>query len=68
MQVFWETVASNALMVAVLAAGVALLGRVWKNPVGLHLLWVFVLLKLRHAAGADGYRSLGCCSAGNQFG
>jgi beta-lactamase regulating signal transducer with metallopeptidase domain len=46
MQVFWEIVASNALMVAVLAAVVALLGRIWKNPVGLHLLWILVLLKL----------------------
>ncbi len=46
MQVFWGIVVSNALMVAVLAAGVALLGRIWKNPVGLHLLWILVLLKL----------------------
>ena len=46
MQFFWEIVASNALMVVVLAAGVALLGRVWKNPVALHLLWMLVLLKL----------------------
>ena len=46
MHAFWETVASNSLLVAVLALGVALLGRVWKNPVGLHLLWVLVLLKL----------------------
>jgi beta-lactamase regulating signal transducer with metallopeptidase domain len=46
MQPFWEVVASNALLVVVLAAGVALLGRVWKNPLCLHLLWVLVLLKL----------------------
>ncbi len=46
MQPFWEIVASNALLVVVLAAGVALLGRVWKNPLYLHLLWIFVLLKL----------------------
>lgn len=46
MQPFWEIVASNALLVVVLAAGAALLGRVWKNPLCLHLLWVFVLLKL----------------------
>ncbi|MGD0899732.1 MAG: M56 family metallopeptidase [Thermoguttaceae bacterium] len=46
MQTFWEIVASNALLVVVLAAGVALLGRVWKNPLRLHLLWVLVLLKL----------------------
>jgi bla regulator protein blaR1 len=46
MHAFWEIVASNSLVVVVLAVGVALLGRHWKNPVGLHLLWVFVLLKL----------------------
>jgi len=46
MHAFWEIVASNALVVAVLAVLVALLGRFWKNPVGLHLLWVLVLLKL----------------------
>jgi hypothetical protein len=43
MNAFWEIVASNALLVAVLAAGVALLGRVWKNAAGLHVLWVLVL-------------------------
>ncbi len=46
MHAFWEIVASNSLVVVVLALGVAFLGRHWKNPVGLHLLWVFVLLKL----------------------
>ena len=46
MQSFWEIVASNALLVVVVAAGVALLGRVWKNPLCLHLLWVLVLVKL----------------------
>lgn len=46
MHAFWEIVASNALVVTVLAVLVALLGRIWKNPVGLHLLWVLVLLKL----------------------
>src|SRR5208337_3007833 len=46
MHAFWEIVASNSLVVVVLAVGVALLGRHWKNPVGQHLLWVFVLLKL----------------------
>jgi beta-lactamase regulating signal transducer with metallopeptidase domain len=46
MQPFWEIVASNSLLVVVLAAGVALLGRFWKNPLGLHFLWVLVLLKL----------------------
>jgi beta-lactamase regulating signal transducer with metallopeptidase domain len=45
MNAFWETVISNALLVAVLAVGVALLGRIWRNPLGLHLLWVLVLLK-----------------------
>ncbi len=46
MQPFWEIVGSNALLVVVLAAGVFLLGRIWKNPFYLHLLWVLVLLKL----------------------
>ena len=46
MHAFWEIVASNAMLVAVLAVGVAVLGRAWKNPTGLHILWVLVLLKL----------------------
>lgn len=46
MHIFWEIVASNALLVIVLAVGVALLGRVWKNPAALHVLWLLVLLKL----------------------
>lgn len=46
MSAFWQLVASNALVAAALAVGVALLGRVWKNPSALHLLWVLVLLKL----------------------
>jgi beta-lactamase regulating signal transducer with metallopeptidase domain len=43
---FWAIVASNALIVTAMAAGVALLGRIWKNPPGLHLLWALVLVKL----------------------
>ncbi len=46
MHTFWEIVASNAVIVVALAAGVALLGRAWKNPSGLHLLWMLVLVKL----------------------
>ena len=46
MHIFWEIVASNALLVIPLAMGVALLGRVWKNPAALHVLWALVLLKL----------------------
>jgi beta-lactamase regulating signal transducer with metallopeptidase domain len=46
MQSLWEIVASNAVVVVVLAAGVALLGRLWRNPLCLHLLWLLVLLKL----------------------
>ncbi len=46
MHTFWEIVASNSLVVVLLAVGVAPLGRHWKNPVGQHFLWVFVLLKL----------------------
>ena len=45
MNAFWETVISNALLLTVLAVGVALLGRIWRNPIGLHFLWVLVLLK-----------------------
>ncbi len=46
MQALLQIVASNALLVVVLATGVSLLGRVWRNPLCLHLLWIFVLLKL----------------------
>jgi beta-lactamase regulating signal transducer with metallopeptidase domain len=46
MHAFWEIVVSNTLIVVALAGGIALLGRFWKNPAGLHLLWIFVLLKL----------------------
>jgi beta-lactamase regulating signal transducer with metallopeptidase domain len=46
MQTFWETVVSNSLLVVVLAMGLTLLGRIWKNPSCLHLLWLLVLLKL----------------------
>jgi beta-lactamase regulating signal transducer with metallopeptidase domain len=46
MHTFWEIIVSNSLVVTALAVAVALLGRMWKNPVGLHLLWVLVLLKL----------------------
>jgi len=45
MNALWEIVLSNALLVVVLAAGVAVAGRFWKNPLGLHLLWLLVLLK-----------------------
>src|SRR5271166_1809506 len=45
MLTFWETIVSNSLVVTVLAMALVLLGRIWKNPVGLHVLWVLVLLK-----------------------
>ena len=45
MHAFGEIVVSNALVVTVLALGVALLGRMWKNPAALHLLWLLVLVK-----------------------
>lgn len=45
MHTFWETIVSNSLVVTVLAMALVLLGRIWKNPVGLHVLWVLVLLK-----------------------
>ena len=46
MHAFGEIVASNALLAAALAVAVAFLGRLWRNPAALHLLWMFVLLKL----------------------
>ncbi len=46
MSVFWEIVASNALVVALLALVLTLLGRKWKQPAALHVLWVLLLLKL----------------------
>lgn len=45
MHIFWETIVSNSLVVPVLAMALVLLGRTWKNPGGLHVLWVMVLLK-----------------------
>ena len=45
MHTIWETIVSNSLVVTVLAMALVLLGRTWKNPGGLHLLWVMVLLK-----------------------
>ncbi len=46
MNAFWEIVASNALMAFIMAAGVVLLGRMWRHPAALHFLWVLVLVKL----------------------
>lgn len=46
MSAFWGIVASNVVVAALLAVGAGLLGRVWRNPAALHLLWVVVLLKL----------------------
>ena len=46
MDIFWEIVASNALVATALAVGTVILSRVLKNPAILHLLWVIVLLKL----------------------
>ncbi len=45
MHSFWETIVSNSLVVTVLAMALVLLGRIWKNPSGFHVLWVMVLLK-----------------------
>ena len=45
MNAFWEIVVSNSLLVVVLAAVIAVVGRFWRNPAGLHLLWLLVLLK-----------------------
>lgn len=46
MSSFLGIVASNALVVAVLALVLIVVGRVWKHPASLHVLWVLVLLKL----------------------
>lgn len=43
---FWGVVASNAVVAGVLAIFACLVGRIWKNPAALHLLWLAVLLKL----------------------
>src|SRR6188768_3214791 len=39
-------IVSNAIVATMLAVGVTLLGRFWKNPAALHVLWLVVLLKL----------------------
>jgi beta-lactamase regulating signal transducer with metallopeptidase domain len=46
MHAFWGIIASNAVVAALLAIGTGLLGRIWKQPAALHVLWVVVLLKL----------------------
>ncbi len=46
MSSFLGIVASNALLVAVLAVLLVGLGRVWKQAASMHVLWVLVLLKL----------------------
>ena len=45
MDALGEIVVSNALLVVILAAVIAVVGRFWKNPQGLHFLWLLVLLK-----------------------
>ena len=46
MYAFWEIIASNAVIAAILAIVALLLGRIWKNAAALHLIWIVVLLKL----------------------
>ncbi len=46
MYAFWGSIASNAVVATILAIGVMLLGRIWKNAAAVHALWVVVLLKL----------------------
>ena len=46
MYAFWEITASNAVVATILAIGVMLLSRIWKNAAAVHALWVVVLLKL----------------------
>lgn len=43
---FWEIIASNAAISGILAIIIAVIGRFWKNPAALHLLWIVVLVKL----------------------
>ena len=45
MNAIGEIVVSNALLVVILAAVIAAVGRFWKNPAGLHFFWLLVLLK-----------------------
>ena len=46
MNAFWDIVASNCLVAVALAGGVCSTGPLLEEPAALHLLWVFVLLKL----------------------
>ncbi|MDB4778254.1 M56 family metallopeptidase [bacterium] len=46
MQEFMVCVLSNILVASVMACGILLLGRVWRNPPVFHALWFLVLLKL----------------------
>lgn len=46
MSSFLGIVASNALVVTALALVLIVVGRIWKHPASLHVLWVLVLLKL----------------------
>ena len=46
MSTFWEIVVSNALIASAMAFAALLVGRVWKNPSAVHLVWLVVLLKL----------------------
>ena len=46
MSSFLGIVASNALVVTVLALVLIAVGRAWRHPASLHVLWVLVLLKL----------------------
>ena len=36
MYAFWEIIASNAVVATILAIGVMLLGRIWKNAAAVH--------------------------------
>ena len=46
MNTFWAMICSNAIVAALLAVVATLLGRIWKNPAAMHVLWLVVLLKL----------------------
>lgn len=46
MNMFWEIILSNAVVAGLMAIAAALIGRLWKNPAAVHVLWLAVLIKL----------------------
>ncbi|WP_165066712.1 M56 family metallopeptidase [Paludisphaera rhizosphaerae] len=46
MNMFWAIILSNAVVAGLMAITAALIGRLWKNPAAVHVLWLAVLVKL----------------------